>query len=94
MDAANLIHRYHKLLATAGVTRKPSHTLRHSCASFMLAKSADLRTIMEQLGHSQISLTADTYSHVAQSLKRQATDSLDDLFGATGERTGVLNHPT
>jgi integrase len=49
----------------------------------MLAKGADLRTIMEQLGHSQISLTADTYSHVAQSLKWQAADILDDLFGAT-----------
>jgi integrase len=81
-DAAGLVHRYHKLLDAAGLPRKPFHTLRHSCASFLLAQGHDLRTIMEQLGHSQISLTANIYSHVAQSLKRQAADSLQELFGA------------
>jgi integrase len=83
-DASNLVHRYHKLLDAAGLPRKPFHNLRHSCASFLLAQGADLRTIMEKLGHSQISLTADLYAHVALSLKRQAADSLQERFGSTG----------
>ena len=34
-------------------------------ASLMLAQGESLRTVMEQLGHSQIHLTANTYSHIA-----------------------------
>ena len=32
---------------------------------------------MEQLGHSQISLTADTYTHLAPAMLRDAADALD-----------------
>jgi integrase len=36
---------------------------------------------MEQLGHSQISLTMNTYSHVIPELGRAAADRIDDLLG-------------
>jgi integrase len=36
---------------------------------------------MEILGHSQISLTADLYTHVAPELKQRAADEMDRLFG-------------
>jgi site-specific recombinase XerD len=36
--------------------------LRHSCASLLLAEGVHPRVVMETLGHSQISLTLDTYS--------------------------------
>jgi hypothetical protein len=39
---------------------------------------------MEVLGHSQISLTANTYQHVVQSLKRGAADKMQAIFSAQG----------
>jgi integrase len=40
------------------------HDLRHACATFMLLTGASPRTVMETLGHSQLTLTMNTYAHV------------------------------
>ena len=51
------------------------HDLRHSCASFMLAAGASPRTVMKTLGHSQIGLTMNTYTHVLPEIERAAIDA-------------------
>jgi integrase len=84
MDASNLIGQYHRLLERAGLPRRRFHDLRHTCATLLLIQGEDLRVVMEVLGHSQISLTANTYQHVAQSLKRGAADRMQALFAAQG----------
>jgi len=48
----------------------------------MLAQGVPLRVVMEVLGHSSISLTADTYSHVMPSLVQDAAEKVSGgLFG-------------
>jgi integrase len=64
-----LIHRnvYHLLQTTlkaAGLPPQRLYDLRHLCASLLLAQGASMREIMEILGHSQMSMTSDTYTHV------------------------------
>jgi integrase len=52
------------------------HDLRHSAASLLLALNIHPPVVMELLGHSQISLTMDVYTHVVPSLVRDAVDKL------------------
>jgi len=80
IDDANLRKEFYALLKTAKIARRGFHALRHSCATLLLLKGVDPRTIMEILGHSQIGLTLDTYAHVLVQLKRVAADHMDAMF--------------
>jgi integrase len=71
---------FHRLLAKAGLERMRFYDMRHTCASLLLAQGVPLRVVMEILGHSQISLTANTYTYVIQPLVKDAANRLDDLF--------------
>jgi integrase len=42
----------------------------------------DARTITERLGHSQISLTMNTYAHLSPALEREAARALDAVLAA------------
>ncbi|MGZ4600976.1 MAG: tyrosine-type recombinase/integrase [Oryzihumus sp.] len=58
------------------------HDLRHALATFMIATGSDPRTVMKTLGHSQISLTMNTYAHVQPDVEREAIDRVArSLFG-------------
>jgi integrase len=58
------------------------HDLRHVCASLMLVQGVHPRVVMETLGHSQMSLTMDTYSHVIPALQREAADRMESVLAA------------
>jgi integrase len=42
------------------------HDLRHGRASLMLAVGIDIALVSKMLGHSSITVTADTYSHLLE----------------------------
>jgi integrase len=56
------------------------HDLRHSAASLLLSLDVHPKIVQELLGHSQISLTLDTYSHVLPSLQAEAVNRLGALL--------------
>jgi integrase len=87
-DPHNIQKQFKKLLTEADLPACRIHDLRHSCASLLLAQGVDPRTIMETLGHSQISLTLNTYVHVSTTLQRDAAAKMDALLTDT-ESLGV-----
>jgi len=80
-DSRNIAHQFQSLLDRAGLPRTRFHDLRHSAATFMLAQGVPMRVIMEVLGHSQIALTMNLYSHVMPSMQRDAADRMDAPLG-------------
>lgn len=81
IEPSNLTKEFKRVLKQAEVPDVRFHDLRHTAATFLLAQGVDPRTIMETLGHSQISLTLNTYAHVLPSLQREAADRMNRLLG-------------
>jgi integrase len=77
LDAKELTHTFQRLLEAAGLPRMRWHDLRHATASLLIAQGVDLRVVMELLGHSTITLTANTYAHVSEALLDTARVALD-----------------
>jgi integrase len=63
-----------ELCKAAGVRPVRLHDLRHGAASLRLAAGVDIAVVSKQLGHSTISLTVDTYSHLLDGVGRQAAE--------------------
>ena len=82
VDPRNLNRSWYVVRERAGLGLVRVHDLRHSCASFLLAAGASPRTVMKTLGHSQIGLTMNTYTHVLPDIERTAVDAAaDTIFG-------------
>ena len=64
------------LLSEAGVRDARLHDARHTAATLLLQQGVAARVAMEILGHSQISLTLGTYSHVVPELAQDAADRI------------------
>ena len=58
----------------AGLRPIRLHDLRHGAASLMLAAGVDLALVSKRLGHSSVSITSDTYSHLVEGVGREAAE--------------------
>ena len=76
VDPRNDYREFKKLLGKAGLPSVRLHDLRHTAASLLVAQGVPPRVVMEILGHSQIALTMNTYSHVAPEVSREAADRI------------------
>jgi integrase len=60
------------------------HDLRHTSATLLLAQGVHPKIVQERLGHADISMTLNRYSHVTPDMQRQAADTLDAVFTKVG----------
>ena len=79
---------FQQLVVRAGLRRVRLHDLRHTSASMLLSQGVAPRVVMEILGHSQISITMNTYTHVDPELNREATDRLERLLWPDEDQDG------
>jgi integrase len=80
LDGTVVTHQFHRFLEQAGLPQRRFHDLRHSCATLLLAQGVSPRVVMEILGHSQIALTMNTYTHVVPDLRRDAAARMELLL--------------
>ncbi len=84
MAPDRLSRTFKKLAAEAGLPPVRLHNLRHGAATLALAAGADLRTVQDQMGHSSIVLTADTYISVLPEVARAAAEKVAALILRAG----------
>ena len=53
------------------------HDLRHTCATTMIAHGVDTKTVQTRLGHSDVHVTLNTYSHCLPSMNQAAGETMD-----------------
>lgn len=80
LNPSSATRRFQEKLTEAGLPKMRFHDLRHSTATLLLSRGVHPRLVMELLGHSQISLTMNTYSHVIPQMQRETADAMDGLL--------------
>ena len=70
------------ILAKNGLKKIRLHDLRHSCASLLLANKVPMKMMQDWLGHSDMSTTANIYSHVDHTSKLESAKVIGNLLGA------------
>jgi len=80
-DPQNLTKRFKAILGHAGLPDMRFHDLRHSCATLLFAQGVPLGVVQRTLGHSQFSLTMNTYVHIFPKVRKQAADAMERLRG-------------
>ena len=72
LDQSNLIRQFKMILKKAGLPEIRFHDLRHTTASLLLELGIHPKVVQEILGHSSITVTMNTYSHVGPKLQKEA----------------------
>jgi integrase len=82
IEPGNLLRRsYWPLLDRAGLRRIRFHDLRHTAATLLLSRGVHAKVASEMLGHSTIGITLDLYSHVSETMQRDAAAAMDAVLG-------------
>ena len=73
-------YRYHKVLKKAGIKDINYHALRHSFATRCIECGVDIKSLSEFMGHSNVSVTLNTYVHSSMDLKKMQIEKLNNLI--------------
>lgn len=84
LQPSDFSDRFDRLVKNSKLPRIRLHDLRHTHATLALQAGIAAKVVSERLGHSTVSMTLDTYSHVIPSLEEEAADKVAALvFGGS-----------
>ena len=69
--------QFKKLIKASGLPKIRFHDLRHTSATLLLGQGVHPKIVQERLGHADISMTLNRYSHVTPDMQRLAADTID-----------------
>ncbi|HEX6488997.1 MAG TPA: site-specific integrase [Candidatus Dormibacteraeota bacterium] len=81
LDPHNVYVAFQRALQRTKSPRMRLHDLRHTAATLMLGRGVHPKLVQDMLGHSTISLTMDTYSHVTPPMQGEVASQMDELLG-------------
>ncbi|MFJ7933667.1 tyrosine-type recombinase/integrase [Sporosarcina sp. NPDC096371] len=71
----NTIYRAYGINDVSG-----THILRHTHITMLVEAGVDLPVIMERVGHSNINITLEIYTHVTKKMQQQSDDKINEYF--------------
>ena len=80
LDPGVVSHTFAKVLKKAGLPHIRFHDLRHTHATLLLKAGIHPKIVSERLGHANIGITLDTYSHVLPGLQERAAKRFDEML--------------
>lgn len=83
---------YNKFMKETGVEPIKFHALRHTFASINIENGADVKTISDILGHSDIAITLKTYTHTSQKAKEKAIQKFNNMFKTKEEKINFTSN--
>jgi integrase len=86
MSQNSLNKSWQRALEQINVPRIRFHDLRHTHASLLLALGVHPKVVQERLGHANINITLDTYSHLLPGLQKEAAHQFDSILFNTAKR--------
>src|SRR5665811_551698 len=85
-NPTNVRKHFDALVSRAGLRRITPHGLRHTHATMLLRQGVHPKIVSERLGHANIGITLDTYSHVLPDAQDAAADAMDSIMGGVKEQ--------
>ncbi len=80
----NIVRAFNQAVERADVPRIRIHDLRHTAATFALREGVHPKLVQEMLGHANVAITLDLYSHVTDDMHQDAAKRIGRaLFGAS-----------
>ena len=80
LDSSNVLQELKKVYASIGIPDKTFHDLRHTYATRLFELGEPAKTVQELLGHSNVSQTLGTYTHVLEQQKIKTASLIDALY--------------
>lgn len=81
MEPRTMQYKFKKYLSEAGIRETNFHTLRHTFATNCIQAGADVKSVSEVLGHSDVKITLNRYVHPSVEIKREYLNSLSTIYG-------------
>lgn len=81
LDPRTYQYKFKRYLCNAGIENHTFHTLRHTFATNCINSGADVKSVSEILGHSDVRITLNKYVHPSMDVKRTHLNHLDSIYG-------------
>ena len=80
LNSESFLTSYKKFLERINVRYIRPHSLRHSHATLLILAGTDMKTVSERLGHTDIKMTMNTYSHVLKEMDKTASENIEKVL--------------
>lgn len=86
LDPDRVTKAFAKVVKALGLPAITFHGLRHTHATLLFKQGTHPKLVQERLGHSQIGITLDLYSHAVPGLGKEVALTVERIFRATQEQ--------
>ena len=83
----SITQKWRRFETQNGLPHIKFHGLRHSNATALIQAGVNPKVVQQRLGHADVSITLNTYTHVTAHMDQEAATKLDDMFFSSSDGT-------